>query len=318
MDRNRRIILSILVLIVLSCMLAIIDVGLNMKKAEQSELFQITAPEIGPGIGVIRVYGSIRISDRAENLLGIAQGSDAIVSRLDEFNEDNKIKAILLRINSPGGTIGAVQEIYEKLIEIKNNNKIIVASMGDVAASGGYYIASACNYIFANHGTITGSIGVIASSPNLKGLFEKLGIKMNVIKSGKYKDLLASHRDMEKSERLLLQQMIDSSYYQFLKDVAKGRNLPIPDIKPLADGRVMNGEVAFNKKLIDEIGTYDKAIDKARELAKLPPDCAIYDEQKNPMQQLLMSIDGMLNRKAGIIEHLNQTKYTMIEYSIEP
>ena len=227
MDRNRKIVFSILLLLVLSCLLAIIDIGMNMQKVKKREMFKITAPEIGPGIGIVRIYGQIRIADRGESILGINAGSDSIIQRLDDLQQDDKIRAIVVRINSPGGTVAATQEIFEKLIEIKKTNKILVASMGDVAASGGYYIASACNYILANHGTITGSIGVIAVSPNLKGLFEKLGIKMNVIKSGQYKDLLASHRDLSSDERHLIQQLIDSSYTKFLKDVSLGRNMPI-------------------------------------------------------------------------------------------
>lgn len=319
MDKNRRIVFSILILLVLSCLLAIIDIGINMQKSEKTTaMFKITTPEFGPGVGVIRIYGPIEISGGTENLFGIMSGADAIVRQLDDMAKDDKIKAILVRINSPGGTIAATQEIFEKLIDIKKKNIILVASMGDVAASGGYYIASACNYILANHGTITGSIGVIASAPNLKGLFEKLGIKMNVIKSGKYKDLLAANRDMTPEERQLIQDMIDSSYNQFLKDVSLGRNMAISDIIPYADGRVVDGDTAVKYRLIDGIGNYEKAVDKARELAKLPADCPVYDNEGNPMKQLLMSFEGMFKSGIGIEKRLTQSKFTMIEYSIEP
>lgn len=319
MDRNRRIVLSILVLIVLSCLLAIIDIGMNIQKKEKStDVFKISAPEVGPGIGVIRIYGPIQISDGTGNVFGIRRGADGIVERLDEMGRDDMIKAIVVRINSPGGTVAATQEIFQKLIELKKMNIVLVASMGDVAASGGYYIASACNYIMANHGTITGSIGVIAASPNLKGLFEKIGIEMNVIKSGQYKDILAAYRDITPDERRLIQELIDSSYYKFLKDVSLGRNMAISDIRPHADGRVMNGESALKYKLIDGLGSYEMALDKARELAKLPPDCAVYDEDSNPMHRLLMSLEGIFRQKSGLERHLTKSKYTMIEYSLEP
>lgn len=316
MDRNRRIILIILVLVVLSCLLAIIDIGLNMQSVEQKS-FQIAMPEFGPGVGVLKIYGAIDISDSSGNVLGIESGADAIVRKLDKMSKDEKIKAIVVRINSPGGTVAATQEIFKKIMDIRKKNKIIVASMGDVAASGGYYLASACNYIFANQGTITASIGVIASSPNLKGLFEKLGIKMNVIKSGKYKDILSMSRDLSKDELDLIQQIIDSSYKQFLKDVSLGRNVPISDIKDYADGRVMNGEAALECKLIDGIGTYEDAINKARSLAGLPEDSAVYDDVRSPVEQFFMSMEGFFGR-SNALENLKQSKFSMIEYSIEP
>ncbi len=319
MDKNRRIIFSILALLVLSCLLAIIDIGINMQKSETTAaVFKLSPPDFGPGVGVIRIYGPIEISDGTESIFGIMSGADAIVQQLDDMAKDDKIRAILVRINSPGGTIAATQEIFEKLIDIKKQKKVLVASMGDVAASGGYYIASACDYILANHGTITGSIGVIAATPNLKGLFEKIGIKMNVIKSGRYKDILAAHRDITEEERQLIQDMIDSSYNQFLKDVALGRNMAVSDIMPYADGRVVDGDSAVRYRLIDGIGNYEKAINKARELAKLPEDCPVYDNEGNPVKQFLMSFEGMFKKNIGIESRLIRTKYTMIEYSIEP
>ncbi len=317
MDRNRRIVFSILILVVLSSILAIIDIGINMQRTER-DVFQIDVPEMGPGVGILKIYGPIRISDRTESFLGITPSADAIVKKLGELEKDSRIKAIVVRINSPGGTVAATQEIFEKLMKLKKKNTILVASMGDVAASGGYYVASACNYILANHGTITGSIGVIATSPNLKGLFEKIGIKMNVIKSGKYKDLLASHRDISKEEKELVQQMIDSSYNKFLKDVSLGRNIPIADIKSYADGRIMNGGTALKHKFIDQIGSFENAIDKAKELANLPDDCAVYDDILSPMEQILMSIEGAFKGNTGIEQKiLRHSKFSMIEYSIE-
>ncbi|MBN2040700.1 MAG: signal peptide peptidase SppA [Spirochaetes bacterium] len=316
MDRNRRIILTILLLVLMACILVVIDIGLNIKSVEKKEM-RLPIPEFGPGVGVVRVYGSISISDSTGGYMGLLSGADAVVKKLSKLEKNPKIKAIVLRINSPGGTVGAVQEIFQKLMELRKKNIVLVASMGDVAASGGYYIASACNHIVANHGTITGSIGVIAASPNIKGLFEKLGIKMNVIKSGKYKDILASHRDMSDEERDMLQEMIDSSYLQFLKDVSLGRNIPISDIRPYADGRVVNGESALKYRLIDSIGTYEDAVLKAKTLAKLPEDAAVY-ESDSPFEQILRTIDKALLNNNPLSTGLNKNKYSLIEYSIEP
>jgi len=191
---------------------------------------------------------------------------------------------------------------------------ILVASMGDIATSGGYYVASACNKIVANHGTITGSIGVVAVSPNIKRLFDKMGIKMNVIKSGRYKDTFGMFRDMSQEEKNLIQDMIDSSYKKFLKDVARGREQNQSDIKPYADGRVMIGEKALQYKLIDMIGDFEDAINKAREIAKLPENSPVYDEGKTPFQQFLMNVQGIFKSGNIIDRNIDYNNIYRIEY----
>jgi protease IV len=311
MDRNRKIILSILMLVVVACVLAVIDISLKMKSADRQEI-NLSMPDFGPGVGIVKVYGAITISDSV-----FGGGSDDIVKKLSSLEKNSKIKAIVLRINSPGGTIASVQEIFEKLMELRKKNIVLVASMGDMAASGGYYIASACNFIIANYGTTTGSIGVIASSPNLKGLFEKLGIKMNVIKSGKYKDILSPNRDLTADEKALLQEMIDSFYMKFLKDVSLGRNVPISEIQPYADGRVMTGETALKYKFIDAIGTYEDAVRKAKNMARLPENAPVYDQTGSFMELLLTSMENKFGNKT-LESSLKKKNFSMIEYSIEP
>ena len=313
MDRNRKILISILALLVLSLVLAIIDITLTMQKTKKRAFYPISAPGIGPGVGIVRVSGPIEFSFST-----MSSGSEAIIKRLSELEQDSRIKAIVVRINSPGGTVAATQEIFQKLMRLREKNIILVASMGDIAASGGYYLSTACKYIIANHGTITGSIGVIAVSPNLKGLFEKLGIKMNVIKSGKYKDLLASYRDISSDERELIQQIIDSSYKKFLKDVSLGRNIAISDIEPYADGRVMNGKTALEYKLIDGIGTFETAIEKAREMAKLPEDSPVYDDVKNPLEQFIMRLENLFSGNIRLQDRLKMGNYNLIEYRYMP
>src|SRR3990172_3473986 len=232
MDRNRKLMLSILTMLVLTSVIAIVDISINMQYKRPSGI-SVSGPRIGPGVGIVRVEGAIEMLSSG-GAFGMRQGAEAIIDRLNEMEESSSIKAVVVRINSPGGTVAATQEIYQKLWRLRKKNIPLVASLGDVAASGGYYVASACNYIMANFGTITGSIGVIALSPNLKKLFEKLGIGMNVIKSGRYKDILSSFRDMSPEERELIQQMIDSSYRKFLKDVALARNHNESDIAPIS------------------------------------------------------------------------------------
>ena len=289
---------AILALLALIAVIAIVDIGLKIEKKSKSEI-KMALPEFGPGVGIVRVEGAIEMSGPS-GAFGMPSGAEAVIKRLGELEKDSSIKAVVLRINSPGGTVAATQEIYEKLWKLRKKNIILVASMGDVAASGGYYIASACNFIVANYGTITGSIGVITYSPNLKRLFEKFGIEMNVIKSGKYKDILASHRDMTPEERSMLQEMIDLSYNKFVKDIALGRNMNQDDIRVIADGRVMNGETALKNKLIDQLGTFEDAIMKAKEMASLDPESPVYEQNDSPFQELFGSIKNIFVGPSGL------------------
>jgi protease IV len=316
MDRNRKILIAILVVLLVSVLMAIIDVGMRIQKDANKEI-SVLIPKSGPGIGIVRIEGPIGFSDRGTSF-GMTSGVEHINKRLDEFSRNSNIKAIIVRINSPGGSVAATQEIYEKLWRLRKQNIPLIASMGDIAASGGYYVASACNVIVANHGTITGSIGVIAASPNLKGLFDKLGIKMNVIKSGRYKDIFSSHREVTREETALLQRMINSTYRKFLRDVALGRSRNQSDIEPYADGRIMIGEEALEHKLIDVIGTFEDAIDRAREIAKLDGDSPIYDDVMTPLERFLLSLEGFFDGYKKITGSSGANPGYRLEYRYVP
>ncbi len=319
MDRNRKILISILALLVLSSVIAIVEISMNMQQKRGTGI-SLSGPSIGPGVGIVRVEGPIDMSGSASPML-MSRGAEGIISRLDEMEKNGDIRAVVVRINSPGGTVGASQEIYQKLWRLRKKNIPLIASMGEVAASGGYYVASACDYIVANHGTITGSIGVIAMSPNLKRLFEKIGIDMRVIKSGRYKDMLSAFRDISPEERQLVQEIIDSSYRKFLKDVALGRNMNESDIAPIADGRVMSGETALKNKLVDMLGTFEDAVDKARKLGKLPEDAPVYDEARMPLEQLLMRMEMIFGGRALMERELRLQHFEnnyMLEYRYLP
>lgn len=296
MERERKLTVAILAMLILVAVIAIVDISLKLQEKQAREV-KLSIPDTGSGVGIVRVEGPIELS-APSGPFGLPAGAENIVKRLDELEKDNSIKAVVVRINSPGGTVAATQEIYEKIMKLRKKNIPVVASMGDVAASGGYYVASACNHIVANYGTVTGSIGVIAFSPNLKRLFDKFGIQMNVIKSGKYKDILATHRDMTEEERALLQQMIDSSFGKFVKDVAVGRNMSETDVMKIADGRVMSGATALENKLIDQTGTFEDAIAKAKELAGLGEDAPVYEESTSPLGELFGTLNGILGRGA--------------------
>lgn len=296
MEKQRKITLAILLMLVLISIIAVVDISTRVETKKSLNIGRDMI-KTGPGVAIVRIDGPIELTG-PESFMGRPSGAEAVVKRLAELENDSSIKAVVLRINSPGGTVAATQEIYQKVLEVRKKNIIVVASMGDIAASGGYYIASACNYIVANYGTITGSIGVIAYSPNLKNLMDKFGIKMNVIKSGKYKDILSTHRDMSDEERIMLQEMIDSSYHKFVSDIARGRNMNQNDIYPVADGRVMNAETALKYKLIDQLGTFNDSIAKAKELAGLDADAPVYEEQVSPFNEILGSMNSFFSGRA--------------------
>ncbi len=195
----------------------------------------------------------------------ILDSKDA-VEEIKEYREDSSIKAIVLRIDSPGGAVAPSQEIYSEVKKAVARKKVVV-SMGSVAASGGYYIASPATRIIANPGTLTGSIGVIMEIPNIEGLLNKIGIKTEVIKSGRNKDIGSMFRGMKKEERELLQGLMDNVHEQFIRAVAEGRKKKVDDVREIADGRVFTGEQALARGLVDELGTLEDATKVAAKLA---------------------------------------------------
>ena len=197
---------------------------------------------------------------------GIILSSKKIIQNIKTFRDDDSIKAIILRIDSPGGGIGPSQEIYREVMKTKRDKKIIT-SMGSVAASGGYYIASATNKIIANAGTLTGSIGVIMEYANIEEIAKKIGISPVVIKSGKFKDIGSPLRELNDSERKVLQDLVNELHLQFVNDAAKARGIDVETMLTLADGRVYSGQKALDLNLIDRLGNLDDAVQWVGELA---------------------------------------------------
>ncbi|NET33848.1 MAG: signal peptide peptidase SppA [Cyanothece sp. SIO1E1] len=204
--------------------------------------------------------------------------------------EERKFPALLLRIDSPGGTVGDSQEIYHALKRLREKVKII-ASFGNISASGGVYIGMGAEHIVANPGTITGSIGVILRGNNLERLLDKVGISFKVIKSGPYKDILSFDRELTEPEQHILQELIDTSYQQFVQTVAEGRKLGVDTVKSFADGRIFTGQQALELGVVDRLGTEEDARRWAAELAGLDPDkaqCYNFEERK-PLWNRLIS-----------------------------
>ena len=194
-----------------------------------------------------------------------------VLEALDEVVE-RKFPALLLRIDSPGGTVGDSQEIYNALLRLQDKKIPVVASFGNISASGGVYIAMGAQHIVSNPGTITGSIGVILRGNNLEQLLDRVGVSFKVIKSGPYKDILAFDRELTEAEQTILQELIDVSYGQFVKTVAKARGLTEETVRSFADGRIFTGEQALTLGVVDRLGTEEDARRWAAELADLDPE----------------------------------------------
>lgn len=199
---------------------------------------------------------------------GVIMDSQVTIDELKRFSENPTVKAIVLRIDSPGGGVVPSQEIYDAVRRVRNkSSKAVITSMGSVAASGGYYIAAATDRIVANPGTLTGSIGVIMEMANVEGLLQKIGVEGVVVKSGKYKDVGSPLRKMTDEEHGLLQNVMDDVHKQFIEAVAEGRALEISDVQALADGRIFTGRQAKEAKLVDELGNLEDAIQLAADVA---------------------------------------------------
>ncbi len=221
-----------------------------------------------------------------------------------EFVQEKKFPALLLRIDSPGGTVGDSQEIYSALMRLREKTKI-VASFGNISASGGVYIGMGATHIVANPGTITGSIGVILRGNNLERLFERLGISFKVIKSGPYKDILSFDRQLTPEEEVILQELIDTSYLQFVQTVAQGRNLSVEKVKSFADGRIFTGEQALSLGVVDRLGTEEDARCWAAELVGLDPNktkCYNIEEPKPLLTRLLPGRASILGTSLELVK----------------
>jgi protease-4 len=197
---------------------------------------------------------------------GVIIDSADVIKEIEDYADNNSIKAVILRVNSPGGGVAPSQEIYEEILKLKKKKKVIV-SMGAVAASGGYYIAAPADKIIANAGTLTGSIGVIMELPNVKGLMEKIGIESQVIKSGRHKDIASVFKSLTAEEKQILQTVLDDVHDQFIEAVAVSRNMDAEVVRKLSDGRIFTGRMAKEIGLVDELGNLQDAIKIAGEMA---------------------------------------------------
>ncbi|MBW1897223.1 MAG: signal peptide peptidase SppA [Deltaproteobacteria bacterium] len=232
--------------------------------------------EFGEKVGVVEIRGLIT-------------DSRLTIKQLKKFRKDKDIKAVVLRIDSPGGGVGPSQEIYEE-VKKTTDLKSVVVSMGTVAASGGYYVAAAADHVMANPGTITGSIGVIMEFANVQELFKKIGLSAMVIKSGDYKDVGSPLREMTAAEKELLQDFVDNVHEQFITAVAEGRAMPKEAVRAIADGRILSGEQAQKLGLLDSLGNIEDAIALAAELGGIigEPSVVYAEDERFSILQLIL------------------------------
>jgi protease-4 len=217
-------------------------------------------PSLGQRIAIVDVTGPI-------------YSSSGVVRQIKKYTEDGSVPAIVIRVDSPGGGVAASQEIYSHLMKARDEGKVIVVSMGSIAASGGLYVAMAADTIVANPGTLTGSIGVIIEYPTIEQLADKIGVRYQVVKSGELKNTGSMWHTPTDDEVAHLQDVINDTYEQFVEAVAQGRRMTVDEVRPLADGRIYTGRQALEVNLVDVLGDFDDALNLAAEMVgmDIPP-----------------------------------------------
>lgn len=255
-------------------------------------------------IQVVRLSGMIIDKTEAGLLSSKTGASMSVLKELKEALKDENTKAVLLRINSPGGTVPTSQELHQAVVNLKKAGKPVVISMGDLAASGGYYIACAGDKIYANPGTLTGSIGVIMNLMNFKDLTGKIGVNPVTIKSGKFKDIASPYREMTPEDREILTNLIMDSYDQFTRAVADGRKMPLDKVKTLADGRIYSGRQAKKVGLVDELGSMTDALADLQTICRkkynLDKDLAVQDQDSQSILANLLESRTAIENKLDL------------------
>lgn len=247
-------------------------------------------------IGVIPIEGTILTSQ-------------AVTAQLVKFEKDKSIKAVILRINSPGGAVGPTQEIYREVQRTVETKKV-VASLGGVAASGGYYIAAAAKKIVANPGTITGSIGVLMEFVRFEELLKKIGVKLEVLKSGEFKDIGSPHRKLTDRDKELISALIADIQKQFVEAVASGRNLTLEKTHEIADGRIFSGARAKELGLVDVLGNFQDAVEIAKNMAGIKGDVTLVYPKKSKLELWDLFFDSAAD---SVVKRIHEMK-TRIEY----
>ena len=262
----------------------------------------------GAKVAVVEVEGVIGIgADRGLD-------TESIIRTLAEYRDDPAVRAGVLRIDSPGGVVAPTQEIFTAVRRLREAKKPVVASLGSIAASGGYYVAVSADRIFASPGTLTGSIGVVMQLANVEGLLKKVGVEYVVVKAGAYKDVGNMARAMTPEERRILQSLLDDVYDQFISAVAEGRGLDPQAVRAFAEGRIYSGRQAQSLKMVDDLGGLEDAIEAAAKMAGLPAKPKlIYPRRRFSLRELLRNELGLgpVSRILPSLETLRTPLYLM-------
>jgi len=295
MNTNRTILLFVLIFTLASTILSMVHIAIQAKsKITKTGNVNVFKNSLDSAI-LLKVEGEIHSGKSTYQ----STGADTILAKLREIEDNNEIKGVLIEVNSPGGTVGASQEIFEQLMYLREKkNKKVVVSMKDLAASGGYYIASAADYIYTEAGTITGSIGVITVSPNISGLLKKHSIEMRVYKAGKYKDILSMFKDSTEEEDSIIEGLLSDTYNRFIADVARGRKKKVSLIEKLAEGKIYSGEAAVKNKLVDEIGGRREALSKLSELCGVS-NLQLLEDDESPFDRFFNIMGSKLSLAVG-------------------
>ena len=248
------------------------------------------------------------------DLVGDIYDPEPVVEEIRRWRDDESVRAMVIRIDSPGGTVAASQEIYEEIRRYRDSGRPVVASLGNVAASGAYYAALGATEVMASPGTLTGSIGVIMSLPNTQELFRKVGVEVQIVKSGSFKDIGNPFRPLSEPERAILQGLLDDAYGQFVGAVAEGRHLERDQVLALADGRLYSGQQAKALGLVDSLGTYHDAVLRAGELAGMAGEPRVV-RQREPyhwMRELVRNLLGPGERAMAAISSGPRLEYRLV------
>jgi len=252
-------------------------------------------------VAVVDLYGPIAFS--ASSAFG-PTGANGVLDELNRIREDKDVNAVILRINSPGGTVGASQELYDQVLRIKDELNIpVISSIGDIGASGAYYVALASDKIYANPGSLVGSIGVIMGNINFSQLAEKYGVDFSVFKSGKYKDTLSGWRDPTSDEEDLLQGLVDNVHQQFVSVLIEERGLTDDEAKAIAQGQVFSGQQALENKLIDDVGSFEDVVEFVSTLEGVGSNPKLISKRSDSLEDLFRRWESRLGVSSWFKSH---------------
>ncbi|MFH1415310.1 MAG: signal peptide peptidase SppA [Elusimicrobiota bacterium] len=310
---EKRIAGAVLTILLLASILSAVYLALDREVSNAGRLIKRKSLSFSkkPSIGIVEIYGEIYAS--SEGGFMSKSGFQNTLDTLKGYREDDRVKAVIIRINSPGGTIGAVQEITQEIARLREAGKPVVASVADIAASGGYYIASACDEIVVNDGSVLGSIGVIFVSPDFSELMKKIGMNIETIKSGPYKDAGSFHRPFSQEEKKLLGELVDDAYEQFVSAVSKGRGIPDKKVRELAKGQIFTGRMAKKLGLADTTGDLTVAKERAERLLGIEESVLVKQPQPN-----IYRILRLISQKSSLSEIIGQKRLSGLAYLYNP